>query len=61
MENTPNTKEAQHQATEYLTIEKVKQCKGYEHATDQQALAIIHTITALCQIAAKTLTQLGKQ
>ena len=54
MQAMPNHRETHPQTTESrLTIEKVKQCKGYEHIADEEALFIIQTITSLCQIAVK--------
>lgn len=35
-------------------IERLRQCKGFEQVSDEEALQILQTIQSLCQIACKT-------
>ena len=37
-------------------IDKLRQCKGYEHLSQEQALHILQTLEAFCQIAVQAFT-----
>jgi len=42
-----------------LTVERLRQYQGLENLTDEQALNIIQSVSALCQIAGRAALELS--